>query len=98
MCGIFGYLGSRNAVALVLEGIHKLEYRGYDSAGIATIVDGKLVCDKKVGKVISLEESLSTKEWGSHIAIAHTRWATHGKPSTINAHPHFDQGKKCAVV
>lgn len=98
MCGIFGYLGSRNAVPLVLEGIHKLEYRGYDSAGVATIVDGKLVYDKKVGKVNSLEESLSTKEWESHIAIAHTRWATHGKPSTINAHPHFDQEMKCAVV
>ena len=98
MCGIFGYLGPRTAVPLVVEGIQKLEYRGYDSAGVATLVDGKLVYDKKVGKVCSLEESLSTKEWNSHIAIAHTRWATHGKPSTINAHPHFDLERKCAVV
>jgi glutamine---fructose-6-phosphate transaminase (isomerizing) len=98
MCGIFGYLGPREAVSLVLEGIHKLEYRGYDSAGVATIIDGALTFDKEVGKVDSLEEAIGLKKWASHIAIAHTRWATHGKPSKENAHPHFDQQMKCAVV
>lgn len=98
MCGIFGYLGIREAVALVLEGIHKLEYRGYDSAGVATIINHKLEFAKEVGKVLCLEQALSQKGWQSHIAIAHTRWATHGKPSQVNAHPQFDQEMKCAVV
>src|SRR5262245_1229599 len=98
MCGIFGYIGPRKALDLVLEGIHKLEYRGYDSAGVATIIDGKLAVEKQVGKVERLEEALSQKTWDSHVAIAHTRWATHGKPSQVNAHPHFDKELKCAVV
>lgn len=98
MCGIFGYLGPRKAIKVVLEGIHKLEYRGYDSAGVATILDGKLAYEKEVGKVDELEKVVSQKEWESHIAIAHTRWATHGKPTQINAHPHFDAEMRCAVV
>lgn len=98
MCGIFGYLGPRKAVPLVLEGLHKLEYRGYDSAGVATICDGKLVFDKEVGKVECLEEVAALRGWDTRIAIAHTRWATHGKPTKINAHPHFDQNMKCSVV
>ncbi len=98
MCGIFGYLGHRKAIDLVLEGIHKLEYRGYDSAGVATISDGILVFEKQVGKVDCLEEAVSRKNWDTHLAIAHTRWATHGKPTETNAHPHFDGNVKCAVV
>lgn len=98
MCGIFGYLGPRQAVELVLEGLHKLEYRGYDSAGVATIIDGKLVFGKEVGKVECLERAVALQDWDTHIAIAHTRWATHGKPTQDNAHPHFDQDMKCAVV
>lgn len=99
MCGIFGYIGPRKAVPLVIEGIHKLEYRGYDSAGVATIENGKLEVRKVVGKVDQLEKSLQDTGWGeTHIAIAHTRWATHGKPSEINAHPHFDQKKILSVV
>lgn len=98
MCGIFGYLGSRKAVSIVLEGIHKLEYRGYDSAGVATIIDGKLAFEKEVGKVVHLEEALSLRQWESRIAIAHTRWATHGPPTRDNAHPQLDREKKCAVV
>ncbi len=98
MCGIFGYLGPREATSIVLEGIHKLEYRGYDSAGIATISDGILLFEKQVGKVDRLEEAVKLKKWDTHIAIAHTRWATHGKPTVENAHPHFDQNVKCAVV
>ncbi|HEY4831211.1 MAG TPA: glutamine--fructose-6-phosphate transaminase (isomerizing) [Waddliaceae bacterium] len=98
MCGIFAYLGPREAIAIVMEGIHKLEYRGYDSAGVAAIIDGELKCDKEVGKVSCLEESIADKGWESRISIAHTRWATHGRPSKVNAHPHFDQEMKCAVV
>ena len=98
MCGIFGYLGPREATALVLEGIHKLEYRGYDSAGVAAIVGDQLCYEKAVGKVGPLEESVLKKNWESHLAIAHTRWATHGKPSQVNAHPHFDAEMKIAVV
>lgn len=98
MCGIFGYLGSRNAVELVLKGIHQLEYRGYDSAGLATISDQQLMYQKKVGKVAGLKEEISLKNWKSHLAIAHTRWATHGKPTAENAHPQFDENAKCAVV
>lgn len=98
MCGIFGYLGPRDAIKLALEGIHKLEYRGYDSAGLAAIVNDKLAYEKEVGKVDCLEEVISLNNWQSHIAIAHTRWATHGKPSKANAHPQFDRDQKCAVV
>ncbi len=98
MCGIFGYIGPRDAIPLVLEGIKKLEYRGYDSAGMAALVDGELVYHKEVGKVAKLEEAVSHKPWVSHVAIAHTRWATHGKPSEVNAHPQFDTKYECAVV
>jgi len=98
VCGIFGYIGPREATSLVLEGIHKLEYRGYDSAGVATISDGILLFEKEVGKVTRLEEVVKTKNWNTHIAIAHTRWATHGRPTEENAHPHFDAHVKCAVV
>ncbi|MCC5831834.1 MAG: glutamine--fructose-6-phosphate transaminase (isomerizing) [Chlamydiales bacterium] len=98
MCGIFGYIGPREAIPLVLEGIHKLEYRGYDSAGIATISDGILLFEKEVGKIANLEEVVTARKWQSHIAIAHTRWATHGKPTQENAHPHFDASVRCAVV
>jgi glucosamine--fructose-6-phosphate aminotransferase (isomerizing) len=98
VCGIFGYIGPREAVSIVLEGIHKLEYRGYDSAGVATISGGILLFEKEVGKVAKLEEVVMAQKWQSHIAIAHTRWATHGKPTQDNAHPHFDTQVKCAVV
>lgn len=98
MCGIFGYLGPREATSLVLEGISKLEYRGYDSAGIAVIHDGILMFEKRVGKVSGLKEAVQSQKWDSHTAIAHTRWATHGKPTEENAHPHFDAQVKCAIV
>lgn len=98
MCGIFGYLGHKEAIELALEGIHKLEYRGYDSAGLATVMNGRLAFEKQVGKVECLEKAIGQTDWTSHIAIAHTRWATHGRPTQINAHPHFDQNLKCAVV
>ncbi len=98
MCGIVGYIGSREALTVVLEGLHKLEYRGYDSAGIASIEKGELFVYKEVGKVAQLEKGVERKGWKSHLAIGHTRWATHGIPSEKNAHPHLDDKKRCAVV
>ena len=97
MCGIFGYLGKRNAVPLVLEGLAKLEYRGYDSAGIATFVSGRLFVEKAVGPVSRLSSMISSSSH-SQVAIGHTRWATHGEPLRCNAHPHMDMYESCALV
>jgi len=98
MCGIVGYAGRRQGAPIVLEGLKRLEYRGYDSAGLAVIADGRLEVHKAVGKIAALE-----KELGGHLpsgttAISHTRWATHGAPNTINAHPHTDCGGTLALV
>jgi glucosamine--fructose-6-phosphate aminotransferase (isomerizing) len=88
MCGIVGVIGNKNAVAITLEGLKKLEYRGYDSAGIAVLEDGKFKTVRQEGKITKLEEVLKNNKFSSAIAIGHTRWATHGKPSKENAHPH----------
>ncbi len=98
MCGIFGYIGEGDAAEICINGLKSLEYRGYDSAGLAGIIEGKIHHCKKEGKVEALQ-----KEWLSQssylpIAIAHTRWATHGKPSSKNAHPQFDATHSVAVV
>ncbi len=100
MCGIVGYVGKRNAIPIILEGLKKLEYRGYDSSGIALIdKEKKLKIHKRAGKIISLERTLPPpSELVGNIGIAHTRWATHGKPTTINAHPHTSCNNKFAVV
>ena len=98
MCGIFGYIGPDNSAVICLEGLKKLEYRGYDSAGLVGISDGKLHYWKEIGKVRALEQAWSEKPAKLTLAIAHTRWATHGKPSRENAHPHFDQHLRVAVV
>jgi len=99
MCGIFGYIGRRpEAVKLVVDGLKLLDYRGYDSAGYVALSEGKFISVKKVGKVAELEASLSDLLTPSNIAIAHTRWATHGKPTEINAHPHFDDQSSLTVV
>jgi glutamine---fructose-6-phosphate transaminase (isomerizing) len=98
MCGIFGYVGSRNSAKICIEGLKHLEYRGYDSAGIAGIHNGELIGCKEIGKIHVLEESILSQQLSFDLAIAHTRWATHGKPSKENAHPHFDQHQKIAVV
>ncbi|MCB1180826.1 MAG: glutamine--fructose-6-phosphate transaminase (isomerizing) [Chlamydiia bacterium] len=98
MCGIFGYIGPADAVTKVLEGIAKLEYRGYDSAGFAALVDGQLVSLKRAGKVAELLDAVKEHRYNCSLAISHTRWATHGKPSELNAHPHFDQAKKLTLV
>ncbi|MEI8365363.1 MAG: glutamine--fructose-6-phosphate transaminase (isomerizing) [Parachlamydiaceae bacterium] len=98
MCGIFGYVGKKDAVRTALEGLKKLEYRGYDSAGIAGIRDGKIYYCKEAGKVAVLEKAVEAAQLKLDIAIAQTRWATHGKPSKINAHPHVDNDQSLAVV
>ena len=98
MCGIVGYIGKNNATKLVLEGLKKLEYRGYDSAGLSMIRDNKLVTFKKKGRIKVLEDSFDQEEYSSNICIGHTRWATHGEPNEINAHPHLSTDRKISVV
>ncbi|MBN2057739.1 MAG: glutamine--fructose-6-phosphate transaminase (isomerizing) [Candidatus Saganbacteria bacterium] len=98
MCGIFGYIGNKEAVPFLMEGLKKLEYRGYDSAGVATLDKGKVFVSKRAGKIADLEELLRRKPIKGHIGIGHTRWATHGKPSDANSHPHEDCTGKIVVV
>src|ERR1700690_38356 len=98
MCGIFGYIGPDNSAVICLEGLKKLEYRGYDSAGLVGISEGQLHFWKEIGKIKALEQAWNEKPAKLSLAIAHTRWATHGKPSRENAHPHFDQHLRIAVV
>lgn len=98
MCGIFGYVGSRDAVKVSIEGLKKLEYRGYDSSGLASVKDGEVILCKAVGKISALEEKLQTEGLNLEAAIAHTRWATHGKPTLNNAHPHVDDDSMIALV
>ena len=97
MCGIVAYLGHRQAHEVILKGLKRLEYRGYDSAGIA-LLDGGLNVYKKKGKVSDLEQSLAGRSLDSTIGIGHTRWATHGEPNDINAHPHFSGSGKMAII
>lgn len=98
MCGIVGYVGQQDAVAILLDGLKRLEYRGYDSAGIAVHQPDGLKMRKCVGRLASLEESLRDHPLLGRPGIGHTRWATHGEPSEINSHPHFDAQEKIAVV
>ncbi len=98
MCGIVGYTGPQQAGKILLEGLHLLEYRGYDSAGIAVLKDDKLKVIKKEGKVARLEEQLKKEDSLGNCGIAHTRWATHGKPSDANAHPHTGCDSDFAVI
>jgi glucosamine--fructose-6-phosphate aminotransferase (isomerizing) len=92
MCGIVGYIGPQQATPIVLDGLRKLEYRGYDSAGIATINQGKINICRAEGKLLNLEKRLLDQPLIGHPGIGHTRWATHGRPSEINAHPHYAGG------
>ena len=99
MCGIVGYIGSKDAYPILIEGLKRLEYRGYDSAGVALIDnEGKMNVYKEKGKVSNLESIASQRNTSGHIGIAHTRWATHGEPSAVNAHPHVSQNGRLALV
>lgn len=98
MCGIVGYVGQREAADILLTGLGQLEYRGYDSAGLAALEDGNLRVRRKVGRVRQLVDNVSTCPVSGPIGIAHTRWATHGRPSEENAHPHVDARERIALV
>jgi len=100
MCGIVGYIGQKNCVPILLEGLRRLEYRGYDSAGIALIKDGCFHIEKKAGKVSDLAEAIRilNGSFSAGLGMGHTRWATHGEPNDANAHPHWDATKQIAVI
>jgi len=99
MCGIVGYIGFREAYPVLIKGLHRLEYRGYDSAGVALINEDKdLSIYKAKGKVKDLEDFVKDKDITGTIGIAHTRWATHGEPSNVNAHPHYSQSENLALI
>ncbi|MCX6164867.1 MAG: glutamine--fructose-6-phosphate transaminase (isomerizing), partial [Ignavibacteriae bacterium] len=99
MCGIVGYIGKRNSLPIIIEGLKRLEYRGYDSAGVSIINDkDKIISFKQAGKVNKLEAALDIDKFQGNIGIGHTRWATHGVPNDINAHPHFDMEDNIMIV
>ena len=98
MCGIVGYIGTQAATDILIAGLERLEYRGYDSAGIATVEEGKVNCVKAKGKLFNLRAKVESEEHKAKMGIGHTRWATHGKPEEHNAHPHLDSDTNVAVV
>ena len=98
MCGIVGYVGPKQASPILIDGLRRMEYRGYDSAGVAVINGDGIKIKKAAGKLSSLVEKLRTRPPHGTVGIGHTRWATHGAPTTPNAHPHLDQAGKIAVI
>ena len=98
MCGIVGYIGNKDATPILLEGLKRLEYRGYDSAGVAVLTNGKITVEKQPGKISALEQSLAQNALSGKLGIAHTRWATHGVPNQTNAHPHTDTTGRIALI
>lgn len=99
MCGIVGYIGDENATGIIIDGLKKLEYRGYDSSGIALVTkDHQLIVRKKKGRIANLEDLIAGEDLYANLGIGHTRWATHGAPSDVNAHPHTDMSGRIAVV
>src|SRR5438270_12081508 len=98
MCGIVGYVGPREAEPILVEGLHGVEYRGYDSAGLATLAGGRLHLRKKAGRVGELVRHLRDRPAPGTAGISHTRWATHGAATDANAHPHLGGGTRVAVV
>src|SRR3990172_6920917 len=98
MCGIVGYVGSRDATPLLVGGLRRLEYRGYDSAGVAVQQNGKLEIRRAEGKLDNLVTAVAQHPLSGSVGIGHTRWATHGRPTEINAHPHVDCGAVTAVI
>ncbi len=97
MCGIVAYIGHREACPIILKGLHRLEYRGYDSAGVA-LLNGKLNVYKKKGKVAELEAFIAEKDTHANVGMGHTRWATHGEPNDSNAHPHYSTSERIAII
>ena len=98
MCGIVGYVGPKPLVPVIMEGLRRLEYRGYDSAGIAVVQNGKLDIRRSAGKLANLQDVLAKQPLEGKYGIGHTRWATHGRPTEENAHPHRDCKGKVVVV
>ncbi|MFA7044572.1 MAG: class II glutamine amidotransferase, partial [Bacteroidales bacterium] len=99
MCGIVGYIGNQQAYPILIKGLQRLEYRGYDSAGVALITDSNdMVVYKTKGKVSDLEDFVQSKDVSGTVGIAHTRWATHGEPNNVNAHPHYSQSENLALI
>ena len=99
MCGIVAYVGQQEAYPILIEGLKRLEYRGYDSAGVALLNENnELNVYKAKGKVSDLEAFAASKDVSGHIGIAHTRWATHGEPNQVNAHPHLSQSGNIALI
>ena len=98
MCGIVAYVGNREAYPLILKGLKRLEYRGYDSSGVAMLENGELNIYKKKGKVSDLESELNGKPLAATIGIGHTRWATHGEPNDVNAHPHYSNNRRLSII
>src|SRR5690606_8613074 len=98
MCGIVAYIGTKDAYPVIIKGLKRLEYRGYDSAGVALLQEGDLKIYKKAGKVADLEQFVEGKDLSGTIGIGHTRWATHGEPNDRNAHPHLSFSKRYAIV
>jgi len=98
MCGIVSYIGPKEAYPIVIKGLKRLEYRGYDSAGVALINGDDLNIYKTKGKVSNLEDSVENKNINGHVGMGHTRWATHGEPNDENAHPHLSQSGNLAVI
>ena len=98
MCGIVAYIGKRDAYPILIKGLKRLEYRGYDSAGVALMHDDKLNIYKVKGKVADLERFAEGQDVAGTIGIAHTRWATHGEPNQANAHPHYSQSENLALI
>ena len=98
MCGIVGFVGSGNAKEKIINGLKRLEYRGYDSAGIALPINGKIEIKKHVGEIKNLEKIIGDPGFDSNMGIGHTRWATHGAPSDLNAHPHANGDNTIAIV
>ena len=98
MCGIVGYIGTKNCVPILINGLKRLEYRGYDSAGVALLTNNGMQIVKNKGKVSLLQDKLDKSNLNSLVGIGHTRWATHGAPNEINAHPHFNTDKTLCVI
>src|SRR5215475_10666767 len=98
MCGIVGYIGSKQVVPVLIEGLRRLEYRGYDSAGVAVVRDGHIDVLRSAGKLGRLEEALVQTPLAGDYGVGHTRWATHGRPTEENAHPHRDDTGRTVVV